>query len=94
MKASPATKEKTTVFDVSEYLDSPEIIAEYLTACAQQGEQYFFAALGMSQIAQASGLERNGLYKAFSPDATNTQYKTVHRALQAMGLHIEVRANN
>ncbi len=91
-------KEEIIPFDVSEHLDSPEMIAGYLTACAEQGEKYLFAAIGdvakaigMTKIADASGLERNGLYRAFCTEATNTHYKTVSRVLQAIGLRLEVR---
>ena len=92
---------KVKSFDISEHLESQEDIAEYLTACAEQGEQYLFAALGevaksigMTKIAKNSGLERNGLYRAFKQDASSTQYKTVSKALGAMGLHIEIKPNS
>ncbi len=90
--------EELTKFEVTDYLDSPEAIAGYLTACAEEGEQYFFAALGdvakakgMTKIAKKSGLERNGLYKAFSLTSSNTQFKTVARTLKAMGFHLEIK---
>ena len=90
--------EQITDFEISDYLDSPEMIAGYLTESAEAGEQYFFAALGdvakamgMSKVARESGLERNGLYKAFSSGASNTQFTTVYKALSAMGLKLEVK---
>ena len=63
---------KTTYapFDVAEYLDNDEAIAEYLTATLEDGNpDVFLAALGdvakargMAQIAEAAGLGPESLY--------------------------------
>ncbi len=53
-------------FDATEYLDSEEAIAEYLTAMIEGGDSAMLAAAlgdiararGMSEIAKASGLTR------------------------------------
>lgn len=68
---------KVTDFDVSEYLDNEELIAEYLSAALEdKNSDVFIAAIGhvakargMSEIAKKSGLGRESLYKAFAPGA-------------------------
>ncbi|MCL4802659.1 MAG: putative addiction module antidote protein, partial [Burkholderiales bacterium] len=54
---------KTTRYDSAEYLDSPEAVAEYLTAALETADASFIAraigtaarAHGMSEIARESG---------------------------------------
>lgn len=61
-------------FDTATYLDNDEVIAEYLSAAAEDpNPDVFLAALGdvakargMAQIAKAAGLGRESLYKALS----------------------------
>jgi probable addiction module antidote protein len=61
-------------FDMSQYLDSEETIAEYLTQVLEDGDTdelihaigHIAKARGMSQIAQESGLGRESLYKTFA----------------------------
>jgi probable addiction module antidote protein len=90
---------KTTYapFDASEYLDSDEAIAEYLTATLEDGNpDVFLAALGdvakargMSQIAEAAGLGRESLYKALSEGA-HPRYETINAVLHALGVKFTV----
>ena len=66
-------------FDAAPYLDSEEAIAAYLTDILDANDSALLAsalgdiarARGMSEIAKASGLTREALYKAsrVSPDA-------------------------
>ena len=68
---------KTTTFDISHYLDSKEMIAEYLSQVLQEGDSdeliqaigYIAKAKGMSQIAQDTGLGRESLYKTFNSNS-------------------------
>lgn len=84
-------------FDVAEYLDHEEVIAEHLTAATEnQNDDLFFAALGdvakargMAQIAKESGLGRESLYKAFSSGAL-PRYETVNAVLAALGVKLVV----
>jgi len=54
---------KTRVFDAAEYLDSPEMIAEYLTEAFETDDEVFIAkaigtiarAQGMGAVAEAAG---------------------------------------
>ena len=64
-------------FDPAQYLDSDEAVAQYLTAILEEDNPGLLAAAlgdiararGMSEIAKASGLAREALYKALKPDA-------------------------
>src|SRR5260370_7314100 len=72
-------KKKTTYkqFYAAAYLDNDAVIAEYLSAAAEEpNPDVFVAALGdvakargMTQIAKDSGLGRETPYKALSPAA-------------------------
>ena len=88
---------KLTEFDASEYLDSEEVIAEYLTAALEDGNpDVFLAAVGnvakargMSAIAKSTGLGRESLYKAMSPGA-KPRYDTVLKVLNGLGVKLTV----
>ena len=61
-------------FDVADYLDNEETIAEYLNAAAEDADPaVLLAALsdvakarGMATVAKAAGLGRESLYKALA----------------------------
>ena len=82
-------------FDATEYLDSEEAIAEYLTAMIEGGDSALLAAAlgdiararGMSEIAKASGLTREALYKALRPNA-QPRFETVSRVCAALGVRL------
>ncbi len=82
-------------FDATEYLDSEEAIAEYLTAMIAGGDSAMLAAAlgdiararGMSEIAKASGLTREALYKALRPNA-QPRFETVNRVCAALGVRL------
>jgi probable addiction module antidote protein len=90
---------KLTEFDASAYLDSEEVIAEYLTAALEAEDPNVFLtavgnvakARGMTQIAQATGLGRESLYKALAPGA-KPKYDTVLKVLRSLGVRIAVTA--
>lgn len=90
---------KLTEFDASAYLDSEEVIAEYLTAALEDGDPDVFLsavgnvakARGMTQIAQATGLSRESLYKALAPGA-RPKYDTVLKVLRSLGVRLAVSA--
>ena len=64
-------------FDASDYLDSEEAIAEYLTAALENPDPDAFLvavrdvakAQGISKVAAMAGLSRENLYKALKPGA-------------------------
>src|SRR3954469_22290227 len=84
-------------FDAAAYLDSDEVIAEYLTAAAEDPNyEVFLAALGdvskargMAQIAKDAGLGRESLYKSLSAGA-HPRYETVNAVLRALGVKFAV----
>ena len=82
-------------FDATEYLYSEEAIAEYLTAMIDGGDPAMLAAAlgdiararGMSEIAKASGLTREALYKALRPNA-QPRFETISRVCAALGVKL------
>ena len=91
--------ETYALFDAAAYLDSDEVIAEYLTAAAEDpNPEMFLAALGdvakargMAQIAKDAGLGRESLYKALSAGA-HPRYETVNAVLHALGVKFAIVA--
>lgn len=87
-----------TSFDMADLLDSDEAISEYLSQVLAEGEQeeflraigYIAKARGMAQIAKASGLGRESLYKAFAPGA-KPRFDTVLKVIHALGLDLHTQ---
>jgi probable addiction module antidote protein len=83
-------------FDIAEYLTSQEEIAEFLTACLEEGDtktllcalRHAARARGMSDVAKAAGLGRESLYKALAPDA-KPRAETLFKVITALGLRLE-----
>ena len=94
-------KAKFSRYDVTEYLKSKEELAAYLDACVEQAGDdaaYIAAALGdvartrgMVQLAKDTGISREGLYKALSPDG-NPSIATVLKVIKALGLKLTAKA--
>ena len=90
----------TTRHDVSEHLRTPEEMAAYLGVCLEEahGDARFIAkalgdiarSKGMSQVALASGLSRESLYKALSGDRSPS-LDTALRVIKALGLELHAR---
>lgn len=88
---------KTSRFDVADYLDNDEIIAEYLNAALQDGDEAAILtaigniakAIGMTKIAEQTGLSRPSLYKALSEGA-KPQFATVLKVLRAIGGSLQI----
>ena len=82
------------------HLDDAAVIAEYLTAAAEDPDpDVFLAALGdvakargMAQIAKGSGLGRESLYKALASGA-HPRFETVQAVLRALGAKFAVVSN-
>ncbi|MDY0122922.1 addiction module antidote protein [Sulfurimonas sp.] len=85
-----------TTFDVSEYLDSKEMIAEYLSQVLAEGnlDELLEAmgniakAKGMAQIAKDTGLGRESLYKTFQP-GSKPRFETVMKVLDSLGVKLQ-----
>lgn len=94
-------KTKTSRYDVSEHLRTPQEMAAYLEACIEEadGDAAFIAkalgdiarAKGMSQVAKDAGLSRESLYKALSGER-NPDFDTILRVMSALGLKLHAEA--
>jgi probable addiction module antidote protein len=84
-------------FDMADYLDSDEAIAEYLSQVLADGSQdellaaigHIAKAKGMAQIAKDTGLGRESLYKAFAQGA-KPRFETISKVIQSLGLSLQV----
>jgi len=85
-------------FDAADYLDSEEMIAEYLSAALEdENPDVFLAAVsdvakarGMTAIANSTGLGRESLYKALTPGA-KPRYETIVKVLHGLGVRLTVQ---
>jgi probable addiction module antidote protein len=94
---------KTMRWNSAEHLKTDEDIQLYLDACIEEAgadPAFIVHALGviakaknMSQLARDTGISREGLYKAFSPDG-NPTFATVAKVAKALGLQITVQTIN
>jgi probable addiction module antidote protein len=101
LKEGKTVKKKITykAFDAAEYLDNDAVIAEYLSAAAEDPNPDVFVAglgdvakaRGMAQIAKDSGLGRESLYKALSAGA-HPRFETINSVLRALGVKFTVVA--
>lgn len=88
---------KTYPWDASDHLDTTEDIIAYLEAALEENDPSLVTAAlgdiarskGMTQIAQATGLGRESLYKALSTEG-NPEFVTVLKVLRALGLRLQV----
>ena len=84
-------------FDIADYLDSNEMIAEYLNEVLEEGNDAqiinaignIAKAIGMTKIAEETGLSRPSLYKALS-DGAKPQFGTIMKVLKAVGGQIQI----
>ena len=87
-----------TEFDLADYLDSDEMIAEYLSQVLSEGDTdellqaigHVAKARGMAQIAKDTGLGRESLYKAFAPGA-KPRFDTVLKVMGALGVDLRAQ---
>ena len=88
---------KTTKFDIADYLDDNKMVADYLNTVLEDGDAsdviaaigHIAKAIGMTKIAEETGLSRPSLYKALNQDS-KPQFDTIFKVLKAVGgqLHI------
>ena len=88
---------KTRPFDMANYLNSEEEIAEYLRQVLEDNDPAELAgalgdiarARGMTQLARDTGLSRESLYKSLSGErapSSDTLFKVIH----AMGFKLSL----
>ena len=88
---------KTIRWDITEHLGSEAEVAAYLEAVFEGGDpdeirdalSHVAKARGITDLAQAIGLSRSGLYKALSEDG-NPSFETVTALLKALGVRLSV----
>ena len=97
MKNDLGDKIRLSKFDISDYLDSNEMIAEYLNTVLEDGTdaEMLIAignvakAMGMTNIAEKTGMSRPSLYKALSEGA-KPQFSTIMKVLKAVGVQLHI----
>jgi len=88
-------KTKTRRWDASEHLETEADMAAYLEAALEENDPGLIAAAlgdiararGMAWVARETGLGRESLYKALSPDG-NPEFATVLKVVRALGLRL------
>ena len=89
----------TNDFDISQYLDSKEMIAEYLSQVLEDGDMdelltaigHIAKVKGMSQVSKDTGLGRESLYKAFSK-GSKPKFDTVLKVLNSLDIKLKAVA--
>ena len=91
----------TTRWNSAEYLKTEEDMQLYLEACFEEAgddPSFIIHALGviaraknMSQLARETGLTREGLYKALSPEG-NPAFSTIAKITKALGFKLSVQS--
>lgn len=84
---------------MSDYLDTDEVMTDYLAAVAEDSNpEVFIAALGdaakargMAQVAKDAGLGRESLYKTLKA-GSRPRFETIQAVLHALGLKLTVLA--
>lgn len=82
-------------FDITEHLDSEQAISEYLTIMLEENDPALLAAAlgdiakarGMSEVAKASGITREALYKALRPNS-QPRFDTISKVCNALGVKL------
>lgn len=86
-------------FDIANYLDSSEIIAEYISQVLEDGDMDeilsaiddIARARGMTDIAKDTGLSRESLYKTFK-SGSHPRFDTVLKVLNTFGIKLQAVA--
>jgi probable addiction module antidote protein len=89
---------KLKKFDATEHLRTPEARAEYLSIVLTDGDpvevrdalNLVARAQGMSEVAKAAGVTREGLYKTLGENG-NPEFATVLRVIGAMGIRLTAK---
>ncbi len=87
---------KYSQFDPVDYLKSDADIASYLTSALNENDpdlllcalQDIARAKGMSKLAQATGLNRESLYKALRA-GSKPRFATVYKILAGLGIKLQ-----
>ena len=88
---------ETSKFDIQDHLKTPEDRAAYLEAAFEEGDTVFIThalndvarAIGMTDVAKAAGVTREGLYKALSAKG-DPKLSTLLGVTRALGVRLSV----
>ena len=88
-------------FDAAEFLKDNEDMAAYLSVVIEENDPALLVAAlgdiararGMSEIAKASGITREALYRALRP-TSQPRFETISRVCAALGLRLTVTAEH
>ena len=88
---------KLKKFDPVDFLDSDEVMVEYLNIALAEGDPKYFAqalgnvarAKGMTAVAEQTGLGRQSLYKTLSGDG-NPSIDTLFKVLAALNVRMAI----
>ena len=93
-------KTKTTPYDVSEHLRTPEEMAAYLDAWFEEAPDDVAGiaralgdiarAKGMTQVAKDAGLSRESLYRALRAGG-NPSFATILKVAKALGVRLHAQ---
>ena len=86
---------KTRVFDIQNYIDTPEAQSEYLAAAFEEGDPAFIAAAlgdiararGVTALAKETGISREAIYKGFRVGG-NPTIGTLAKAAKVLGFRL------
>jgi probable addiction module antidote protein len=89
---------KANKFDIAEYLEDDDMINEYLNTVLEEGDSndiqialgHIAKAIGMTKIAEQTGMSRPSLYKALSENA-KPQFDTILKVLRAIGGNLKLK---
>jgi len=87
----------TSKFDIADYLDSNEMVAEYLNTVLEEGNEsdlvvaigHIAKTIGISKIIEQTGLNRETLNKSLSYES-KPQFETIMKILKAIGGKINI----
>jgi probable addiction module antidote protein len=91
---------KTLPWRTEDNLETAEDIAAYLEAAFEDGDPELIThalgtvarSKGMTEVSRLTGLGRQNLYKALSPDG-RPEFSTVLKVVRALGLKLSVTAD-
>jgi probable addiction module antidote protein len=94
-KASATLAVKQPGYDATAYLRNEADMAAYLDAALEDGDPAVVVhalgniarARGMTQLARDTGMGRESLYKALSPNG-NPEFATVMKVVRALGIRL------
>jgi probable addiction module antidote protein len=92
---------KLTTWNIDNHLNTTTDMALYLEAAFEDGDPQVIAAAlgdvarakGMTQVAKATGLGRESLYKSLSPNG-QPELATVLKVMDALGLKLMATPKN